>query len=633
MRKTLRYFLHSGAFQVSLAVFINLICLSAYSAEVNSGSAPIQYEKPRGQMVYDAHCATCHNGGVARAPAQQMLSFLPPEVIYKTLTEGLMRTQAAALADEDKKLIAEFLTRRELGSIVAGYAAPVCTGASKKFDWSRAISAPNWGLTWGNTREVSETTADLGPKDIPRLELKWAFEFQNTQRARSHPLIAGGAVFVGSQSGHVYALDAQTGCVRWTFEAAAEVRTGIVFAEVATGSSQSQRIVVFGDVLGRVYAVGAESGKALWRLRADEHPAATITGTPTVFEGLVYVPVSSLEVVSARFDEYECCKFRGSVLALDVLTGKRIWQTYTIASTPAPQQINSAGAQNYGPSGAPIWNSPTIDRKRRVLYVGTGENYSSPATLTSDAILAMDLKSGEIKWHYQATVGDAWNTACSFGEKRANCPTEDGPDHDFGASIVLAVDQAGQDILLAAQKSGKVHAVDPDSGKLLWQVRIGRGGLSGGIHFGIAVSHGRAFIPNSDVFDYQTHTVPAAPGLFAISVDDGSFLWRAPMANECNGRKFCDPGIGAAITATPSLVFAGALDGYLRIHDAATGKVLRKIDTTAPVTTVSGSTATGGSMDGGTAPLPFEGRLYVNSGYNFAGHMKGNVLLVYGKPE
>ena len=335
MRKTLRYFLHSGAFQVSLAVFINLICLSAYSAEVNSGSAPIHDAKPRGQIVYDAHCATCHNGGVARAPAQQMLSFLPPEVIYKTLTEGVMRTQAAALADEDKKLIAEFLTRRELGSIVAGYAAPVCTGASKNFDWSRAISAPNWGLTWGNTREVSETNADLGPKDIPRLELKWAFEFQNTQRARSHPLIAGGAVFVGSQSGHVYALDVQTGCVRWTFEAAAEVRTGIVFAEVATGSSQNQRIVVFGDVLGRVYAVDAASGIALWRLRADEHPAATITGTPTVFEGLVYVPVSSLEVVSARFDEYECCKFRGSVLALDVLTGKRIWQTYTIASTPA----------------------------------------------------------------------------------------------------------------------------------------------------------------------------------------------------------------------------------------------------------------------------------------------------------
>ncbi len=379
-------------------------------------------------MIYDTHCATCHNGGVARAPARQMISFLPPDVIYKTLTEGVMRPQGAALADEDKIILAEFLARREMGSTVAKYAAPVCTEAARNFDWSLSISAPNWGLTWGNTREVSEASADLGPKDIPTLELKWAFEFRDTQRARSHPLIAGGAVFIGSQSGYVYALDAQTGCIRWTFEASAEVRTGIVLAEVANGSEQNQRIVVFGDILGRVYAVDAESGKALWRIRADEHPAATITGTPTVFEGIVYVPVSSLEVVSARNDAYECCSFRGSVLALDVVTGERIWKTYTIAATPTPQQKNSAGAQNHGPSGAPIWNSPTIDIKRRVLYIGTGENYSSPATLTSDAILAMDLKSGELKWHYQATVGDAWNTACSFGEKQANCPAEDGRD-------------------------------------------------------------------------------------------------------------------------------------------------------------------------------------------------------------
>jgi len=648
---SLRAFTYPGLCGASLLILASLILTtSTYGASVDNIGAPVADAKSRGKAIFDQHCATCHSTSVSRALGQRMLGFLAPRVVYKTLTEGVMRTQAAALSDEDKKLVAQFLTRRELTDTIAEHPVPVCREPASRFDWSTPVSAHNWGLTLGNTREVSESAANLTPIDIPTLELKWAFEYPTAQRARSHPLIAGGAVFVGSQTGKVYALDAATGCVRWTFEATAEVRTGIALATLSsdtgsnTGSftnesststalSQVQHIIVFGDLLGRVYAVNANSGSELWRRRADEHPATTITGTPTIFENRVYIPVSSLEVVSAFNDQYECCKFRGSVLALDLVTGKEIWRTYTIASTPAPQQKNATGAQNYGPSGAPIWNSPTIDSKRRLLYVGTGENYSSPATSTSDAILAMALDTGEIRWHYQVTPNDAWNTACSRKVKGANCPEEDGPDHDFGASIVLTTDSANQDVLLAPQKSGFVYAIDPQTGKLRWQVRVGRGGLHGGIHFGIATSEGRAFIPISDANDSQPHTRDANPGLFALNIDDGKFLWRSPLANECRGRKFCDAGVGGAITATPSLVFAGALDGYLRIHDASNGKILRKIDTTASVTTVSGTSASGGSMDGGSAPLPFGGRLYVNSGYNFAGHMKGNVLLVFGKPD
>ncbi|MFT7653062.1 MAG: polyvinyl alcohol dehydrogenase (cytochrome) [Limisphaerales bacterium] len=240
-------------------------------------------------------------------------------------------------------------------------------------------------------------------------------------------------------------------------------------------------------------------------MRADDHPATTITGPPTAYQNRLFVPVSSLEVLSASSDAYECFNFRGSVLALDLHSGSPLWQTYMV-SEPEAQQKNVMGIQNYGPSGAPIWNSPTIDTEREQLYVGTGENYSSPATTTSDAILALSLDTGNIRWVYQATLGDAWNTACGW-QKRANCPEEDGPDFDFGASVVLATDSQGRDFVLGPQKSGAIHA---------------------------------------------------NPGLFAINLSDG------------------------------------------------------------------------GSMDGGTAPLPFGGRLYVNSGYNFARHMAGNVMLVYG---
>ena len=384
----------------------------------------------------------------------------------------------------------------------------------------------------------------------------------------------------------------------------------------------------FGDLIGNLYALEARTGKRLWEVHPEEHPAATITATPTWYQGTLYAPISSLEVVSATDPSYECCSFRGSVVALDGVTGSVLWHTYSITEPLTQQRINSAGARNFGPSGAPIWNSPAIDTKRRQLYVGTGENYSSPATGTSDAIIALDLANGSIKWIYQATPNDAWNSACGRN-KGPNCPVEDGPDFDFGAAMVLAAASDGGEYVIGPQKSGIVHAVNPDTGELVWQTKLGRGGLHGGVHFGIAVHGDRVFVPISDAADTQTHDEAPNPGLFALDLRSGKLLWSAPLVDECRGRQHCGVGIGAAITATPELVFAGALDGYLRIHDAQTGQLLRKIDTTRAVTTVSGATAHGGSMDGGTAPLPFRGQLYVNSGYNFAGHMAGNVLLVY----
>lgn len=609
------------------ALFASALCSSVHAATADTNDkvgAPNPNVKSHGQALYEQHCASCHNHGVSKAPDPSMLQFLATSVIHKTLTQGVMRTQAVALSDAEKVQVAEYLTQRKLTTASSQPQAPQCKGTAKIFDWSQPVSAANWGLTWGNTREVSEAAAGITAADIPKLKLKWAFAFPDAQRARSHPIVAGGAVFTGSQNGNVYALDAESGCIRWAYNAATEVRTGIAF-------DSATRRLFFGDLLGRVYAIDADSGKELWRIRADDHPAATITGTPTYYDGRLYVAVSSLEVLSATKDDYPCCNFRGSVVALDPSNGQTLWRTYSVIEASIAQKKNSKGIQNYGPSGAPIWNSPTIDFKRGQLYVGTGENYSSPTTRTSDAILAMDLKTGQLRWTYQATPNDAWNSACYGREKRANCPKEDGPDFDFGASMVLATTSAGRDLVLGPQKSGIVHAVDPDNGKLLWRTKVGRGGLHGGVHFGMAVSGDRAFVPISDANDWQTYTTPAKPGLYALNLIDGQFLWRAPLSDECRGREYCDVGIGAAITATPSLVFAGALDGYLRIHDAATGKVLRTLDTTAAVTSTAGGKVTGGSMDGGTGPLPFNGQLYVNSGYNFAGHMAGNVLLVYGR--
>jgi polyvinyl alcohol dehydrogenase (cytochrome) len=609
------------------AFFLSSGVMAAGTEKPSLGLTEQKKESPGGK-VYAAGCASCHEQGVSRAPHPKMLQFLAPESIYRALTEGVMKPQAVHLTDVEKKQVAEFLTNRKLGAAVTETRAPICTGDAARFDYAATPSSPNWGLGWGNNRLVPTDRAGIGRTNVARLKLKWAFAFPDALRARSQPGLAGGSVFVGSQNGTVYSLDRNTGCVRWMFHASAEVRTGIVVSQWKAGDKAAAPRLYFGDLIGNVYSVDAISGALVWRAHPDEHPSSTITGTPTLYDGRLYVPVSSLEVVPATDPHYACCTFRGSVMALDAATGEQIWQTHTIAETPSIRGKNPVGTDRIGPSGAPIWNSPAIDAKRGQLYVGTGENYSSPATGTSDSIMAMDLKTGTLKWVYQATAGDAWNSACTI-EVKHNCPEENGPDFDFGAAMVLARTHDGTEMVLGPQKSGVVHAVNPDTGKLIWKTKLGRGGLHGGVHFGIAVDSARVFVPISDAPDTVSYAEKPNPGLFALALKTGESVWAMPLKDECNGREFCAVGNAAAITATPELVFAGGLDGYFRVHDAATGKILWKLDTTQPVRTVSGDMAHGGSMDGAAAAVPDRGLLFVSSGYNFAGHMPGNVLMVF----
>ena len=384
-------------------------------------------------------------------------------------------------------------------------------------------------------------------------------------------------------------------------------------------------------MLGNVYGVDARSGSELWRLRADDHPNATITGTPSLAEGTLYIPVSSLEVSLAVDPHYACCTFRGSVLAVDAATGERQWQSYTISEPPVPQKKNAVGVDMVGPSGAVIWNSPTIDRDRGLLYVGTGENMSSPATGTSDAIIAMELATGAIAWVFQATPNDAWNTACDTDTPQ-NCPEEDGPDFDFGAGTMLVASQAHGQLVIGGQKSGLVHALNPDTGKLVWQTRVGRGGIQGGVHFGMAAADGRLFVPISDMADGRSYPNPDRPGMHALNVDTGEIVWSTLHEDRCDGQAFCHPGISQAPTVIGDVVFAGAMDGMLRGYRVSDGAVVWSLDTTGEFATVAGTVTNGGSFGGASGPVAFGGRLLVSSGYGLYNHMPGNLLLALALP-
>jgi polyvinyl alcohol dehydrogenase (cytochrome) len=556
---------------------------------------------------------------------------MPSEEILKSLESGSMAPFVRGRSAAEVKAIAEYVAGRPLSDKSTAKSALDSTGcetAAGRFN--RPLEGPHWN-GWGvdvvNSRYQPAKMAGLTEAEVPRLKLKWAFGFPGATSANCQATVVGGRVFVGGGARKVYSLDAKTGCTYWAIETDASVRTAISIGP----SSPDKYAAYFGDLSANVYAVDAVTGTLLWKTKVEEHRAARITGAPVLYSGRLYVPVSSIEEGVGSTPTYQCCSFRGSVVALDAVTGKQIWKTHTIADEPRPTKKNAVGAQLWGPSGAAIWSAPTIDVRRNAVYVATGNSYSNPPAATSDAILALDLKTGKMLWHQQVTPNDSYIVACLRPDK-TNCPDDPGPDHDFGQSPILVTLPGGRRALIAGQKSGVVHALDPDqNGKVLWQTRVGRGGPLGGIMWGSAADRDSVYVANSDVAFLAGGARGLDPkvggGLFALDLATGKVRLEVPRS-ECGDRKQCSPAQAAAVTVIPGVVFSGGVSGFLRAYSTRDGKLLWEVDTVREYTTVNGEKAKGGAMEG-PGPTVVDGMLYVNSGYGSWGGVSGNVLLAF----
>ena len=593
-----------------------------------------------GRAVYEKNCAACHDKGVSRAPLKDAFKRVSPESVLRALTDGSMATQGAALTKAEARAVAEFVTGKSFGSEPVEKQS-TCVNSTAAFD--KPFAGPHWngwGVDLSNHRSQPAAMAGLSAEQVPKLKLKWAFGFPGAIRAYAQPAVAGGRIFVGSAGRKVYSLDAATGCTYWTFDTDAPVRTAI-----SIGPAGERWAAYFGDQGAHAYAVDAGTGKLLWKTHVEESPLALVTGAPALQDGRLYVPVSggAEEVVGAS-PKYECCKFRGSVSALDAATGKQIWKSYTIPETPQPVRKNKIGTQLWGPSGAGVWSAPTIDLKKRAVYVTTGDSYSDPPARTSDAFVAFDMDSGKMLWSRQITAGDAFNVACGSPEP-ANCPEARGPDFDFGSSPILVDLPNGKRALVAGQKSGMVHAVDPDQqGEVLWEARVGQGGALGGVQWGQAADGQNVYVALSDLRQtFVPETAPGAQktifgghaamnpkeggGMFALSLTTGRRAWYTPPPG-CGDKSACSPAQSAAVTLIPGVVFSGAMDGHLRAYATTDGRIIWEADTVKDFQTVNGVKANGGSIDG-PGPVVVSGTLYVNSGYAFIGGIPGNVLLAY----
>lgn len=592
--------------------------------------------KAPGEAIYDQTCAACHaNPTGPRIPDLKALMALSPETVYTQMTTGVMVVQAQKLTEEQKRAVAEYLGGRPLDLHAAASAATMpnrCTTNPPMSDPAQGAAWNGWSANAGNTRFAALQTAGLSPEQAPHLKLKWAFGFPGGGgTAYGQPTVVAGRIFVDNDNGYLYSLDARTGCVYWSFQAKAGARTAPVIGPVK-GHGAVKYAVYIGDMRANVYALDAQTGKQLWTARADEHITARISGAPALFRGHLYVPISSSEEVAAPLPTYACCTFRGSVVAYDANTGVRLWKSYTIPEELKATRKNGNGVQLWGPAGGAVWNSPTIDPQRGVLYVGTGDAYTEPAAPTSDAAEAMDLKTGKIVWSYQTLANDAWVIGCpATGSPSANCPKKLGPDHDVGASPILVTRTDGRAMLLVTPKSGTVFALDPDKqGALIWKLPLtGKTAATNGL------------IALGGAADSRALYLGLEDGTFvAIDLNKGAKLWTKRLQpldelgppnvlGEPRTKAGLRYGQSAAATGIPGVVFTGDWDGMFRALSTQDGSVLWKFNTAQDFKTVNGVAARGGSM-GGPGATVVNGMVYLSSGYvMFGGALPGNVLLAF----
>ena len=606
-----------------------LVCLALLL--VVSGVAAAQ-QPPNGEAVYKQHCASCHEGTMPRLPTREALRAMAPEAIDTALSSFSMRRQGAALSSAERRAVAAFLAGRPAGSYRSplemigkeAYCAASTTAGTAPRDPLAGAAWNGWGVDARNSRSQTAAAAGLAASDVPKLRLKWAFGIPGVSASGSQVTVVGSRTFVGSRNGMVYALDSKTGCLAWAFEADAGVRSTPVVARGADGSST----LYFGDSHAYVYALDAATGARRWKVKVEDHLDAMITGGVAFHNGRLYVPVSSLEEGTGAIPTYECCTFRGSVVALDAASGKQIWKTYTIPQAAQRTTRNARGTQLWGPSGAAVWSQPAVDADRNRIYVATGDSYTNPPARESDAIMALAMDTGRVLWVRQTLAGDAWNVACLDPSPagRVNCPEGAGPDYDFSSSPSIAILPDGRRVVVAGQKSGALFGLNPDTGEQLWKTQVGQGGILGGIEWGFAVDGTTAYVSLSNALEKKPGE---AGGMMAVNLADGTPRWTIPAASDtCNARQGCTTGQPAAVSSIPGVVFSGSLDGHLRAYDSATGKVLWDVNTVNEYDTVNRVPARGGSMNGPGATIA-GGMLFVNSGYGSLGFMPGNVVLAF----
>lgn len=602
-----------------------------------------------GEAVYKQACAACHdNSEATRSPSRDNLKEMSFQFVNYSLTQGKMKDMAAGLSAEQRAAVVSYVTGRDTTKAVDWAAGMMCTGARAAVDLEGpdAATSTRFGYDWRNTRKLTARQAGLTTAQMGDMELAWAIAFPDGSTMRSQGAVVGKNLFYpATDIGHVYAFDLSDPgkpCVQWVYKTpgGSPLRTSTAYGVLADGTP----LLVFSGIDSTVHAVDPRTGKALWTKPVGVYSHSMTTGTPSVLKDRVIVPVAQFEISVAADNNHDCCTNHGYVLSLDPKTGAQQWR-YDTMEDAKPLRDRGDGKQLKGPSGAPVWNSPLVDEGRGLVFFATGESNSPPAHKNTNAVIAIDLKTGKEKWSFHATPKDIFNSGCgpNPAKERLNCV---GPDEtvyrdvDFGASVVLGKTSDGTELLFAGQKSGSVWAFEPDTGKVVWRRPLGTGGPLGGIHWGIAFDNDTVYAPITNVGRPIAGEWEGDPtiksGLYALDAKTGARKWQfnpepppgtpAPVPGQRGGWR------GNILSAAPSVidgaVVTAALDGTVYVNDARTGKLLWSYNTSREFDGINGVKGKGGAVDSNSITAA-NGLLLVNSGYGMFGQQAGNMLLAF----
>ena len=609
--------------QSAVALFFFLV-LAAGSA--GAQAPPARRSTETGFVLFQQQCVSCHgNPAVERAPAPAALRAMSPERIYAALTVGVMKAVGDTLTDVQRRLVSESLAGRLLGSAQAGSASTMPNRCEHNPPL-RSLEGPAWN-GWGNGlanhRFQSTAAAGLTAATVPRLKLKWAFGYPDGTSTYGQPSLVAGRVFVGTDTGFIYSLDAATGCVYWSFQSQTGVRNAMTVGPIKTHAA-ARYAVFFGDAKANVYAIDAQTGKLLWTTHIDDNFTARVTAAPALYAGRLYVPISSWEEISARTLDYPCCAAVGSLSALEANSGRSIWKTYVIAERPAPTHKNSKGVQQWAPAGGSIWNTPTVDPKRHAVYVGTGDGTTFPAASTTDSILALNLATGKIIWSQQVHHNDSFLVGCVGANVTENCPQVQGPDWDIPMSPMLTSLRDGRSAIVFGTKPGDILALDADkAGEPIWRVDVLGEAVAGDGPLPVARGN-RGPLWGGALDDRNAYFGISAGGVAALDLTDGRRAWYTPL----NSTAKQHVTHSAAVTVIPGVVFVGGSDGKLWALSSADGHSLWSFDTARDFDTVNKVAAHGGSISA-PGPTVADGTLLIGSGYGVVSESPGNVLLAF----
>jgi len=593
-----------------------------------------------GEAIYKVACAGCHdNPEQTRAPAKATLARMRYQTINFALTKGIMRDQAAGLSDQARAQLIDYITGRPRETAETWSRALACTGARAKVDLAVPTVA-TFGFDVRNSRNLTARQSGLSKAKLGKLDLAWSLAFPEVTQMRAQPAVVGANLFLPvAEAGALYALDISDPakpCVQWVYRTTgAPLRTGAAYGVIADGTP----LLVFAGQDATLHAVDARTGKRLWTKDLAFYRYSLVTGVARVLKDRIVVPISQYEISVGADNKTLCCNNHGMIVSLDPKTGEQQWR-YDTMPDAQPIRDRGDGQMLWGPSGAPVWNSPVVDEKRGLIYFGTGEANSPPAHHNTDALIAVRLKDGSEAWSYQATANDIFNSGCGANPRpdQLNCVKDTVyRDVDFGASTILGKLSDGRELVFAGQKSGTVWAMDPDTGKVVWRRDIGAGSALGGVHWGIALTGDTLYVPISNVgraLPGQPIEPGVTPGLYALDAKSGAILWQYAAKPSCAGERGkrvprCEQryGFSGAPTVVDGAVVQGGLDGMLYVIDGKTGAELWRYDTIRDFQALNGA-GKGGSIDNATI-VAAGGTVFVGSGYGLFGQAPGNMWLAF----